>query len=298
MRAQRAGAAALRRRVRPHRRGAAAGARPAGPSRVAADRATRARRAPRGRVTGGDRPRARARPGTPRTARLPSLAWRGDPGRRSPPARRCWCRCPAAGYLPAVACDDCRTPAPLPARAPARWQLRRRTGRRLPLVRPGPAAGYACPRCGGPRGCGQPVVGARRTAEELGRALPGVPVRTSGGDAGAGHGRRAGRRWWSPRRAPSRSPTGRLRRGAAARHLGAADPRRPARRRGGAAPLVGGRRAGPAGRRGRPRGGRSADGALPAVQALLRWDPAGLRRPRARAERRRRTCRRRPGWRR
>src|SRR6266508_2879069 len=43
------------------------------------------------------------------------------------------------------------------------------------------AAGYACPECGGRR-LRAAVVGARRTAEELGRAFPGVPVRTSGRD--------------------------------------------------------------------------------------------------------------------
>jgi hypothetical protein len=42
-------------------------------------------------------------------------------------------------------------------------------------------AGYACPRCGG-RQLRASVTGARRTAEELGRAFPGVPVRTSGRD--------------------------------------------------------------------------------------------------------------------
>ncbi|HKT05170.1 MAG TPA: primosome assembly protein PriA, partial [Rugosimonospora sp.] len=43
------------------------------------------------------------------------------------------------------------------------------------------AAGYACPVCGARR-VRAAVVGARRTAEELGRAFPGVPVRTSGRD--------------------------------------------------------------------------------------------------------------------
>src|SRR5690606_5441100 len=44
------------------------------------------------------------------------------------------------------------------------------------------AAAYACPHCRGRR-LRAAVVGARRTAEELGRAFPGVPVRTSGRDA-------------------------------------------------------------------------------------------------------------------
>jgi len=41
---------------------------------------------------------------------------------------------------------------------------------------------WQCPSCGGQQ-VRAAVIGARRTAEELGRAFPGVPVRTSGGDA-------------------------------------------------------------------------------------------------------------------
>jgi len=44
-----------------------------------------------------------------------------------------------------------------------------------------PASAYACPVCGGRR-LRAAVVGARRTAEELGRAFPGASVRTSGRD--------------------------------------------------------------------------------------------------------------------
>ena len=44
-----------------------------------------------------------------------------------------------------------------------------------------PAAGYACAECGA-RGLRASVTGARRTAEELARAFPDVPVRTSGRD--------------------------------------------------------------------------------------------------------------------
>ena len=53
----------------------------------------------------------------------------------------------------------------------------------LPLVRrlaTGPAAG-TCPHCGHDK-LRAIVTGAARTAEELGRAFPGVTVRTSGGD--------------------------------------------------------------------------------------------------------------------
>jgi primosomal protein N' (replication factor Y) len=44
------------------------------------------------------------------------------------------------------------------------------------------ASEWRCLHCGGD-GLRATVVGARRTAEELGRAFPGVPVRTSGGDS-------------------------------------------------------------------------------------------------------------------
>ena len=40
---------------------------------------------------------------------------------------------------------------------------------------------YACPACGGRR-LRASITGARRTAEELGRAFPGAAVRTSGRD--------------------------------------------------------------------------------------------------------------------
>jgi primosomal protein N' (replication factor Y) len=112
-------------------------------------------------------------------ARLPSLAWRAarDALAAGTPVL---VQVPRRGYLPAVACAQCRTPARCPhchgplalptasGTAACRW-----CGRT--------SAGYACPACGGRR-LRAAVVGARRTAEELGRAFPGVPVRTSGRD--------------------------------------------------------------------------------------------------------------------
>ena len=84
---------------------------------------------------------------------------------------------PRAGYATRLACDHCRTPAlctvchgPLRLRGPQRppecaW---------CATVAPG----WRCAECGG-QGLRAPVLGDARTAEELGRALPGVPVRTS-----------------------------------------------------------------------------------------------------------------------
>jgi primosomal protein N' (replication factor Y) len=111
--------------------------------------------------------------------RLPSLAWRAarDALAAGAPVL---VQVPRRGYLPAVACVDCRTPArcstchgPLALRSAEGAAACRWCGRT--------AAGFTCAVCGGRR-LRASVVGARRTAEELGRAFPGVPVRTSGRD--------------------------------------------------------------------------------------------------------------------
>lgn len=116
-----------------------------------------------------------------RTARLPSMALqaartaleRGAPVLIQVPRR---------GYLPTVACARCRTVA----------RCRHCMG---PLsLSDRDAEGATCRWCGRVdtalrcRKCGADairavVVGARRTAEELGRAFPGIPVITSAGDA-------------------------------------------------------------------------------------------------------------------
>lgn len=89
---------------------------------------------------------------------------------------------PRAGYLPVVACQQCRSPArcrhcqgPL---AMLRAQQRPRCswcGKDQP--------GWRCPECDGQE-MRAVRVGSSRTAEELGRAFPGVRVRTSSADAG------------------------------------------------------------------------------------------------------------------
>jgi primosomal protein N' (replication factor Y) len=87
---------------------------------------------------------------------------------------------PRRGYAASLACERCRTPARCAAC----------TG---PLAVAGPAVPPACRWCGsveeawactvcGHRGLRAPVVGERRTAEELGRAFPSTPVVASGGD--------------------------------------------------------------------------------------------------------------------
>jgi primosomal protein N' (replication factor Y) len=124
---------------------------------------------------------ADARDPAARTARLPSMALRAARGAldRGLPVL---VQVPRRGYVPALACSRCRTiarcrhctgPLSLPDRdtagAVCRW-----CGR----VDMAPA----CVRCGA-GGLRAVVVGARRTAEELGRAFPGTAVVTSGGDA-------------------------------------------------------------------------------------------------------------------
>ncbi|MER5974432.1 primosomal protein N' [Streptomyces sp. NPDC002055] len=118
-----------------------------------------------------------ARDEAARAARLPTLAWQAvREGLRTGPVL---VQVPRRGYAPRLACERCRAPArcgqcagPLEAhdrdalqcgwcgRAAERWH---------------------CAECGGARLRAQ-IVGARRTAEELGRAFPAVPVRTSGRD--------------------------------------------------------------------------------------------------------------------
>jgi len=116
-----------------------------------------------------------------RTARIPSMALRAARAaleRRTPVL----VQVPRRGYVPSVACARCRTIA----------RCRQCTG---PLsLAERDSAGATCRWCGRidvALRCGRcgadtiraVVVGARRTAEELGRAFPGTPVVTSAGDA-------------------------------------------------------------------------------------------------------------------
>ncbi|APU14513.1 MULTISPECIES: primosomal protein N' [Actinoalloteichus] len=116
------------------------------------------------------------------SARLPGIAFeaaRAALGAEAPVL----VQVPRRGYVPTLACGQCRS----------RARCRRCAG---PLALPGSAdgmprpaachwcgateAGFRCPDCGSRR-LRAVVVGAGRTAEELGRAFPGVVVRTSGG---------------------------------------------------------------------------------------------------------------------
>jgi primosomal protein N' (replication factor Y) len=115
-----------------------------------------------------------------RTARLPSIALRAARSALDAGAP-VLVQVPRRGYVPSLACGRCRTiarcrhctgPLSLQERGPGavcRW-----CGRAESALR--------CTRCGSDA-VRAVVVGARRTAEELGRAFPETPVITSAGEA-------------------------------------------------------------------------------------------------------------------
>ncbi|HIV57931.1 MAG TPA: primosomal protein N' [Candidatus Stackebrandtia faecavium] len=202
-------------------------------------------------------------------ARLPSTAWRAANGalRNDAPVL---VQTPRRGYIPAVSCQRCRTRAacsachgPLSLPGSQRSAMCRWCGR--------PAADYRCSSCGSTR-LRASVIGSGRTAEELGRAFSGVRVQVSGGDkpidiiedgpsivvatpgveplAPKGYGAVLLLDTWALlARADLRAEEETVRRWAAAAALA-----RPASQ-GGTVVVV-------------------ADGGLPTVQALVRWDPA------------------------
>jgi primosomal protein N' (replication factor Y) len=144
---------------------------------IVADRDVVRTAAPRVVATGDDAELARDPAAA--AARLPSLAWRTTRDALAA-GHPVLVQVPRRGYVPALACVRDRTPArcsvcsgPLAASAGHAIATCRWCGR--------PAGDWACPTCGGRR-LRAVVVGAGRTAEELGRAFPGVPVRTSGGE--------------------------------------------------------------------------------------------------------------------
>ena len=234
---------------------------------IVADRSILRSRMPRVMPTGEDAQLARDPAAA--SARLPDLAFQAARAalRAETPVL---VQVPRRGYLPAVACADCRAPARCPH---CSGPLGLRSATASPTCRwcARIAVGHACRACGGRR-LRAAVVGARRTAEELGRAFPGVPVRTSGRDevlarvpagpalviatpgaepvADGGYGAVLLLDTWALlTRADLRAAEEALRRWLAAAALA-----RPASA-GGRVVVV-------------------ADGALAPVQALLRWDPA------------------------
>lgn len=114
-----------------------------------------------------------------RTARLPSIALRAARSALQAEAP-VLVQVPRRGYVPSLACGRCRAIArcrhctgPLSLQERGLGTVCRWCGRMDPTVR--------CARCGSDA-IRAVVVGARRTAEELGRAFPGTAVITSAGD--------------------------------------------------------------------------------------------------------------------
>ncbi len=141
---------------------------------LAADRQTIRAHAPLVRTAGDDAELARDE--AARSARMPGLALRT--AREALESGPVLFQVPRRGYLASVACQRCG----------ARVRCGACAG---PVTLPGPGQPLRCGWCGtaaeracatcGSTGIRALVTGERRTAEELGRAFPGVPVRTSSG---------------------------------------------------------------------------------------------------------------------
>ncbi|PID96455.1 MAG: primosome assembly protein PriA [Actinomycetales bacterium] len=141
---------------------------------TATARASRPRVVVAGEATGATTDSAAAH------ARLAPQAWRA--AARGLERGPVLVQVPRGGYLPTLSCQSCRSPVRCPrCHGPVglgstgvslgcRWCATLFREREL-----------ECPQCGDRR-VRSSVVGATRTAEELGRAFPGVPVLTSSGD--------------------------------------------------------------------------------------------------------------------
>ena len=186
LRAHRAGAAALiggfARTTELTQLVSAGWARPLGP-----DRQTLRAAAPRVRPAADDRELAKDEGAM--MARLPGLALRTV--REALTRGPVLIQVPRRGYLAGIACARCRAQARCThvigeSEAPCNGPLRLTGPHANPDCRwcgalattPG---GWRCPHCGHDK-LRATITGAVRTAEELGRAFPGVKVRTSGGD--------------------------------------------------------------------------------------------------------------------
>ncbi|OLT23728.1 hypothetical protein BJF78_31870 [Pseudonocardia sp. CNS-139] len=151
---------------------------------VVADRATVRAAMPRVAAL-GETDTQLARDPHSRAARLPHVAF--EAARAALGAGRpVLVQVPRAGYLPWLACASCRESARCRHCAgPLGLSAQRGSGDAAPphcrwCGRVDTA--FRCPACGSRR-LRAGVVGAGRTAEELGRAFPGVTVRSSGGGA-------------------------------------------------------------------------------------------------------------------
>jgi primosomal protein N' (replication factor Y) len=236
---------------------------------VAAERAAIRAAAPRITPLGEDGQLARDAAAS--SARLPSVAWQAARSALAAGAP-VLVQVPRRGYAPSLACGRCRHPArcgncggPLASQGGAEVAGCRWCGQL--------AAGWTCPNCGA-RALRASIVGARRTAEELGKAFPNTAIRTSGRDGVLAT---VAAEPALVVATPGAEPIAEGGYGAALLLDGWALLTRPdlraaeetLRRWANAAALV------------RPPGDGgtvvvTADVALPVVQALVRWDPAGF----------------------
>jgi primosomal protein N' (replication factor Y) len=242
---------------------------------LVADRTALRAAAPRVQALGEDF--ELARDPAARSARLPSLAHQAARAALASGAP-VLVQVPRRGYVPSLSCARCRAPARCahcagPLGIPARPGP---GGTRIPACRwcARPAATFDCPHCHGTK-LRAAVVGESRTAEELARAFPGAVVRTSGSTTGVLSAVDAGPALVVA--TPGAEPVAEGGYGAALlldswALLGRADLRageETLRRWMNAATLV----------RPAAAGGTvvvAADAAHPVVQALVRWDAAGL----------------------
>lgn len=144
-----------------------------------ADRATVRGRTPRVRALDSVE---LAREGAAGAARLPGQAWRV--AREALARGPVLVQVPRAGYLPVVACERCRTIARCGA---CHGPLALGSSAGVPQCTwcGALATAWRCGECGS-ASLRSVRVGSDRTAEELGRAFPGVPVRISGAGSTAG----------------------------------------------------------------------------------------------------------------
>ncbi|MGD8149097.1 primosome assembly protein PriA [Ornithinimicrobium sp. Y1694] len=138
----------------------------------------RALRAAAPRVVVAGEGHQEARDAAARSARVPSTAWRAlRSGLVDGPVL---VQVPRRGYVVSLACQDCRAPVRcLSCGGPVGLA----GGDQAPACRwcgTTPPPSRECSACGSTR-LRASTVGASRTAEELGRAFPGVTVRSSGG---------------------------------------------------------------------------------------------------------------------
>ncbi|HEX6233261.1 MAG TPA: primosomal protein N' [Jiangellaceae bacterium] len=131
--------------------------------------------APIVRVSGDDY--EQVRDPAARTARIPSLAWRAakDALQHGPVL----VQVARTGYVAALACQQCRAVARC---TECHGPVAMARGDQQPECRWCGKSGWVCPACGSHQ-LRVITPGVRRTAEELGKAFPGIPVRLSRGDA-------------------------------------------------------------------------------------------------------------------